>query len=158
MRELQHYHHQPPTVVAILGTHTLSEDILARLLEHEGYHVRHLEAPPTGLMDELHEGVDVLLLAPVLHTEVREGFLAAMSSTHETAAIAVLAFSSALQGALLDALSASGSWGALFEELLGQIGATLSRAAASAGALVAERCSAEPPAAAPPAAQADGAL
>jgi hypothetical protein len=62
------------------------------------------------------------------------------------------AFSSDLKGALLDELSAGVPWRSLFEELVGQIGATLSRAAANAGALVAERCGAEPPAA-PSAAQ-----
>jgi hypothetical protein len=59
-------HHHPTTTVAILGTSTLSEDILARLLEREGYAVRHLEAPPTGLVEELRDGVDVLLASPGL--------------------------------------------------------------------------------------------
>ena len=128
----QHYHHQPTTTVALLGTDALAEDILARLLEHEGYFVRHLEAHPTGHTDALHEGVDVLLLAPVLNTEVREGFLVAMRSTQETAAIPVLPLSSALKGALLDELSASASWRSLFEDLVGQIGAALERATTSA--------------------------
>ena len=134
MRQQQqhHYHHQPTPSVAILGTDTLAEDILGRLLEHEGYSVRHLEAHPMGLMDELHEGVDVLLLAPVLNAEVREGFLEAMRSTQETAAIPVLPLSSDLKGALLDELSATASWRTLFEELVGHIGAALERATTSA--------------------------
>jgi hypothetical protein len=37
------------TVVAILGTDALAEDILARLLEREGYTTRHLEAHPASL-------------------------------------------------------------------------------------------------------------
>jgi hypothetical protein len=47
-------------VVAILGTDALAEDILARLLEREGYTTRHLEAYPTDPMDERLDGVDVL--------------------------------------------------------------------------------------------------
>jgi DNA-binding response OmpR family regulator len=118
-------------VVAILGTDALVEDILARLLEREGYDVRVLGAYPTGLMDELLHGVDILLLAPGLKDGVREAFLEAMRSTQETAAIPVLPLSSALKGALLDELSASASWRTLLEELVGQIEAALQRAAAS---------------------------
>jgi hypothetical protein len=143
-----HYQHQPNTVVAILGTDALAEDILARLLEREGYHVRHLEAYPTDPMDEQLDGVDVLLLVPGLKDGAREAFLEAVRSTQETAAIPVLPLSSALKLALLDELSAGASWRSLFEELVGQIGAALQRAAASAGALVVEGSGVEPPAAA----------
>jgi hypothetical protein len=129
MRELQHH---PPPTVALLGTDALAEDILGRLLEHEGYSVRHLEAYPTGLTDEPLDGVDLLLLAPGLDAEEREGFLEAMRSTQESAAIPVLPLSSALKGALLDELSASASWRSLFEELVGHIGAALERATTSA--------------------------
>jgi uncharacterized protein with beta-barrel porin domain len=123
-------------VVAILGTDALVENILARLLEREGYDVRVLGAYPTGLMDELLHGVDILLLAPglkdgVREYGVREAFLEAMRSTQESAAIPVLTLSSALKGALLDELSASASWRTLLEELVGQIEAALQRAAAS---------------------------
>ncbi len=106
MRQQQHHHHQPTTTVAILGTDTLAEDILARLLEHEGYSVRHLEAHPTGLIDGLPDGVDVLLLAPGLDDGVRETFLEAIRRTPKTADIPVLTLSSALKLALLDELSA----------------------------------------------------
>jgi hypothetical protein len=141
---MRHPSRSSPTatvVVAILGTGTLSEDILAQLLESEGYHIRHLDAPPTGLMDGLLEGVDVLLLSSGLEDGAREGFLEAMSTTQETSAISVLPLSSALKLALLDELSADASWSALFEELTSQIGAALGRA----GALVVERYGAELP-------------
>jgi sugar/nucleoside kinase (ribokinase family) len=132
-------HHQPTTVVAILGTDTLGEDILARLLQQEGYATRLIEAHPTGLVDdEPLEGVDVVLLSPGLKESVREAFLEAMRRTQETAAIPVLPLSAALRLALLDELSASASWRSLFEELVGQIGAALTRAAASARALLVE--------------------
>ena len=141
-------HHQPTTtVVAILGAVTLGEDILARLLQQEGYATRLIEAHPTGLVDddELLEGVDVVLLSPGLKESVREAFLEAMRSTQESAAIPVLPLSAALRLALLDELSASASWRSLFEELVGQIGAALQRAAASARALLVEGCGGEPP-------------
>lgn len=44
-----HHQNQPITIV-ILGADSLVEDILARLLEREGYNVRSLEAHPTGLI------------------------------------------------------------------------------------------------------------
>ena len=132
-------------VVAILGTDALAEDILARLLEREGYATRHLEAHPTGLLSDLLDGVDILLLAPGLSAEAREAFLKAIRSTPKTAAIPVLPLSSVLKMALLDELSAGASWSSLFEELTSQIGAALQRAAASAGAFVAEGRGAEPP-------------
>src|SRR3712207_1939723 len=133
------------TTVAIVGTEGLAEDILARLLEREGYHVRHLEAYPTDPMDERLDGVDVLLLCPGLKDRAREAFLEAMRSTQETAAIPVLPLSSALKLALLDELSAGASWHTLFEELTSQIGAALASAAASVEALVVEGRGAEPP-------------
>jgi ABC-type antimicrobial peptide transport system permease subunit len=141
-------HHQPTTVVAILGADTLGEDILARLLREEGYATRLIVAPhPTGLVDELLEGVDVVLLSPGLKDSVREAFLEAMRSTPNTAVMPVLTLPAALKLALLDELSASASWRSLFEELVGQIGAALARAATSAGALLVEGCGGGEPAA-----------
>jgi len=131
--------------VAILGTGTFSEDILAQLLEEEGYSVRHLEAHPTGLMDKLLDGVDVLLLAPGLNAEVREAFLEAISSIPKTAALPVLPLSSSLKGALLDELSASASWLSLFEELVGQIRDALESCGARQGATGGGLCGAEHP-------------
>ena len=61
-----------------------------------------------------------------------------MNTTPATASLPVLTFSDALKMALLDELSAGAPWRGLFEELVGQIGATLQRAAQSAGALVVE--------------------
>jgi hypothetical protein len=134
-------------VVAILGTEALSEDILARLLEGEGYHVRHLQAYPTDPMDERLDGVDVLLVVPGLKDGAREAFLEAVRSTPKAEAIPVLTLPATLKLALLDELSAGASWRGLFEELVGQIGAALARA----GAFVVEGRGAEPP----PATQAD---
>jgi hypothetical protein len=138
-------------VVAILGTNALAEDILARLLEREGYHVRHLEAYPTDPMDQRLDGVDVLLLAPGLKDRAREAFLEAVRSNPKTSVIPVLPLSSALKLALLDELSAGASWGGLFEELTSQIGDALKGAAERVEALVVDGRGAEPP----PAPQAD---
>ena len=121
--------------VAILGPNTLVEDILARLLRVEGYVARHLEAYPMGLMHELLDGVDVLLVAPGLKDGAREAFLCAVRSTPRMAAIPILLLSPVLKQALLDELSASVSWRSLFEGLVHEIEAALTRAAASAGAL-----------------------
>jgi hypothetical protein len=128
----QQQHHQPTTTVAIVGTEALAEDILARLLEREGYHVRHLEAYPTDPMDERLDGVDVLLVVPGLKDGAREAFLEAVRSTQERAAIPVLTLPATLKLALLDELSAGTSWRTLFEELVEHIGAALERATTSA--------------------------
>jgi hypothetical protein len=124
------------TTVAILGTDALAEDILAQLLEREGYAVKILGAYPTGIVDELLDGVDLLLLALGLDSDVRRAFLETMRSAPGTAATPVLPLSPALKQALLDELSATAPWRSLFEELIVQIGAALDRAAASARALV----------------------
>jgi hypothetical protein len=146
---MTHPRSAPTTVVvAILGTDALSEDILARLLEREGYHVRHLEAYPTDPMDERLEGVDVLLVVPGLKDgAAREAFLEAVRSTPKAEAIPVLTLPATLKLALLDELSAGASWRSLFEELVGHIRATLERAATSASALVVDGPGGEPPAA-----------
>ncbi len=136
------------TTVAILGTDALAEGILAQLLHKEGYATKILGAYPTGVVDELLDGVDLLLLAPGLDSDVRRAFLETMRSTPKTAAMPVLPISPALKLALLDELAGSAPWRSLFEELVGQIGAALERAATSAKALVVD-CG-------EPAVQADG--
>ena len=94
------------TTIAILGPDTLAEDILVRLLEREGYAVRSLGAYPSGVVDELLEGADLLLLAPSLDADVRRAFLGAMRSTPKTAAMPVLPLSSALKLAQKGAVDA----------------------------------------------------
>lgn len=107
-----------------------------RLLEEVGYSTRLLGPYPSGVVDELLEGVDVLLLAPGLDAGLRRALVEAMKSNPKTAHIQALSFSAALKQALLDELSASACWSSLFEELVGQIGAALESAAASTRALV----------------------
>ena len=54
---------------------------LCALLEGSGYDIRPLDAYPTGIVDELLEGADLLLLAPRLDEGVREAFLGAMGKS-----------------------------------------------------------------------------
>jgi hypothetical protein len=61
-----------------------------------------------------------------------------MRSNPKTAAVPVLSLSAALKVALVDELAVSASWQNLFDELVGQIGAALTRAAASARVLPAD--------------------
>jgi hypothetical protein len=65
-----------------------------------------------------------------------------MRSTPKTAAIPVLPVSGALKLAMLDELAASASWRSLFDALVGQIGAALTSAAASARDLLVDDCGA----------------
>ena len=128
---MRHKNHQQPTTVAILGSNTLVDRILARLLKEEGYDTKLLEAHPSGLIDELLDGVDVLLLSPYLDPDVRWDFLEAMRRTTEAAQrIPVLSLSVPLLMALQDELSLNVSCQSLFEGLVQEIDATLSRAKA----------------------------
>jgi hypothetical protein len=51
---------------------------LCALLEDSGYRITPLDTYPTGVVDELLEGADLLLLAPRLDEAAREAFLGAM--------------------------------------------------------------------------------
>ena len=91
------YHHQPPTI-AILGADTVVGRALCALLEGSGYRTRPLDSYPTGVVDELLEGADLLLLAPRLDEGVREAFLGAMGkSAPQRADMPVIALTTALE-------------------------------------------------------------
>ncbi len=138
------HQHQRPTTVAILGANTLLDRILARLLKDEGYDTKRLEASPTGLIDELFDSVDVLLLSPYLDTDVRWAFLEAMRSNPETAQrVPVLSLSVPLLMALQDELSVNVSWQSLFNGLVQEIDASL--AGAEAGVEEPSEGTGEPP-------------
>jgi hypothetical protein len=96
----------PLPILDILGDNTLFDRLLARLLKHEGYDTKLLEAPLTGPIDDLLNGMDVLLLSPYLDTNVRWAFLNARKSIPEPARrIPVLSLSVPLKVALQDELS-----------------------------------------------------
>ena len=73
-------YHQP-TTIAILGADTVVGRALGALLENSGYDTTPLDAYPTGVVDELLDGADLLLLVPRLDEGVREAFLGAMGKS-----------------------------------------------------------------------------
>jgi hypothetical protein len=128
--------HQQPKKVAILGINTLLDRILARLLKREGYDTKLLKAYPTGHIDQLLDGVDVLLLSPYLDAAVRGAFLDALRSTPEAAQrVPVLSLPFPLKAVLLDELAVNVSWHSLFEGLVQEIEAALGRVEVSAEVL-----------------------
>src|SRR5215216_6136153 len=87
-------HHEQPTTIAILGCDTVVGRSLSVLLEGSGYETTLLDAYPTGVVDELLEGADLLILTPRVDEGVREAFLGAMGkSTPQKAEIPVIALS-----------------------------------------------------------------
>ena len=93
--------HHEPTTIAILGADTVVGSALCALLEGSGYRTTPLDSYPTGVVDELLDGADLLLLAPRLDEDVREAFLGAMGkSTPQTADIPVIALSTTLEEGL----------------------------------------------------------
>ena len=88
------------TTVAIQGGDPLVGQALEILLRGVGYEVRVLGESEAFQVEDLLEGVDVLLLGPGLANGRREDFLEAMASTLETATIPVLALSPGPKGAL----------------------------------------------------------
>jgi hypothetical protein len=89
---------QPTTTVAILGADTVVGRALCALLESSGYRTTPIEAHPTGVVDDLLEGADLLLLAPRLEEGVRDAFVGAMGkSTPQTAEMPVIVLSTAVE-------------------------------------------------------------
>jgi len=91
------HHPQPPTI-AILGCDTVVGRSLSVLLEGSGYQITLLDSHPTGVVDELLEGANLLLLTPRVDQGVREVFLGAMGkSTPQRAQMPVIALHTALE-------------------------------------------------------------
>jgi hypothetical protein len=87
-----------PITIAVLGADTVVGRALCALLEGSGYQTTPLDAYPTGIVDELLEGADLLLLAPRLDEGVREAFLGAMGkSAPQRVDIPVIALTTALE-------------------------------------------------------------
>ncbi len=87
-------HHEQPTTIAILGTDTVVGRSLCVLLEGSGYRTTPLDSYPTGVVDELLEGADLLLLTPRVDQGVREAFVGAMGkSTPQVGEMPVIALS-----------------------------------------------------------------
>jgi hypothetical protein len=82
------------TTMAILGSDTVVGRTLCVLLESHGYNTVLLDSHPTGVVDELLDGADLLLLTPRVDEGVREAFVGAMGkSTPQKADIPVIALS-----------------------------------------------------------------
>ena len=141
---MPHHDDHQPTTVAILGSNTLGEHVLALLLEDEGYAAKLIKAPPTaasttavipegGSVEELLGGVDVVLLwpAPILRDDARGAFVGAMSSACAKAKIPVLALSPSLAVASKDELAGEMPLMRQFEQLLWVIKAVLGSPAGS---------------------------
>jgi hypothetical protein len=119
-------HHQP-TTIAILGADTVVGRALGALLENAGYRTTPLDAYPTGVVDQLLDGADLLLLAPRLDEGVREAFLGAMGkSTPQKRGIPVISLSTTItsesppeEGVL------SVPWPCTVEDLVGRIEAAI---------------------------------
>jgi hypothetical protein len=91
------HHPQPPTI-AILGCDTVVGRSISVLLEGSGYETTLLDAYPTGIVDELLEGADLLLLTPRVDEGVREAFLGAMGKrVPQKADMPVIALHTALE-------------------------------------------------------------
>ena len=91
-------HHEQPTTIAILGADTVVGSALCALLEGHGYRTVPLDTYPTGVVDELLDGADLLLLAPRLDGGVRKAFLGAMGkSAPQRADMPVVALSTAVE-------------------------------------------------------------
>jgi hypothetical protein len=92
---------QPTTTIAILGADTVVGSALRALLEGSGYRTTPIGSHPTGVVDDLLDGADLLLLAPRLDGDVREDFLGAMGkSTPQRADMPVIALTTALEEGL----------------------------------------------------------
>lgn len=124
---------EAPTKVAILGTDTLIEDILGQLLEGRGYEARLFEAHPTGLSEELLDGVDVLLLTPGLDEGSCEAFLGSMQITPHTSSFPVISLDAKLKEALLDQPDSGMPWEIYYEVLVRQIDAAVRSKRAATG-------------------------
>ena len=74
---------------------------LCALLEGSGYRTTPIDSYPTGVVDELLDGADLLLLAPRLDEEAREAFLGAMGkSAPQMGDMPVIALSTAVEEGL----------------------------------------------------------
>ena len=86
------------TTVAVLGADTVVGGALCALLGDHGYRINPLDAHPTGNVDELLEGADLLLLAPRLDEGASEAFLGAIGkSAPQRADVPVILLSTTLE-------------------------------------------------------------
>jgi len=78
------------TTIAILGTDTMVGWAILLLLQGEDYEIRMVEAPPPSSLEDLMEGVDLLLIPPDLVHRRCEESLAALRGKREGIGVPVL--------------------------------------------------------------------
>jgi hypothetical protein len=87
-----------PTTIAILGADTVVGRALCALLEGSGYRTTPLDSYPTGIVDDLLGGADLLLIAPRLDEDARGAFLGSMGkSAPRRTGMPVIVLSTALE-------------------------------------------------------------
>jgi len=115
--------------IAVLGADTVVGSALCALLGGCGYSINPLDARPTGVVDELLEGANLLLLAPRLEKEARETFLGAIGeSVRQRARVPVIALTTALEDALPEGRAESVPWPLETKRLVERIEAALAGA------------------------------
>jgi len=126
--------------MAILGADTVVGHALCALLESSGYRTLPIEAHPTGVVDELLDGADLLLIAPRLDSGVREAFLGAMGkSAPQKEEMPVIALTTAVEESLQEERVISVPWPCETKVLVERIeAALLVQAASSASTTQAE--------------------
>ena len=98
---MQRHHDQGGTTIAILGADTVVGSALRALLEDSGYRTTPIGSHPTGVVDDLLDDADLLLLAPRLDEDVRKAFLGAMGkSVPQRVDVPVIALSTAVEEGL----------------------------------------------------------
>lgn len=118
--------HRQPTTIVILGADTVVGRALSALLENSGYETRPLDTYPTGVVDEMLDGADLLLLAPRLDRGVREAFLGAIGkSSPQHADLPVISLSTTSLEDLPEEGVLIVPWPCVMEDLVGMIEAAL---------------------------------
>ena len=115
-------------IIAILGADTTVGSALCALLQSHGYRVVQIDSHPTGIVDGLLGGADLLLLAPRLDEGMREAFLGAIGkSDPERAEVPVMALRTAVEDAPPEKEGVIGvPWPCETRALVGRIEAVLS--------------------------------
>jgi hypothetical protein len=114
--------------IAVLGADTVVGSALCALLEGHGYRIAPIDAHPTGVVDELLEGADLLLFAPRLDEGAREAFLGAMGkSVPGNEGMPIIVLSTGLEDAPADERVESVPWPCETRALAERIEAALAR-------------------------------
>lgn len=115
--------------IAILGGNTVVGHALTLLLAGVGYETRTLEAPPTGLAEDLLGGADLLLVSPGLSDERRVESLAILGGVEQRIRIPVIELASAVEEALFTDEAGRVPWPTSIHRLAREIEAALQAAA-----------------------------